>query len=65
MRLKTTNMSYSKYLSFAFAVITFFGFSQQPATSAETVKYALDQKRAMAESSLVKNVPFKNIGPRL
>jgi len=65
MRLKTTNMSYSKYLSFAFAVITFFGFSQQPATSAETVKYALDQKRAMTESSLVKNVPFKNIGPTI
>lgn len=65
MRLKTTNMSYSKYLSFAFAVITLLGFSQQPATSAETVKSALEQKRAMTESSLVKNVPFKNIGPTI
>ena len=65
MRLKTTNMSYSKHLSFAFAVITLLGFSQQPATSAETVKSALEQKRAMTESSLVKNVPFKNIGPTI
>ena len=58
-------MSYSKYLSFAFAVITLLGFSQQPATSVETVKSALEQKRAMTESSLVKNVPFKNIGPTI
>ncbi|WP_411766291.1 WD40/YVTN/BNR-like repeat-containing protein [Winogradskyella sp. A3E31] len=49
----------------ALLFISFLGFSQQPATSAETIKNALEQKRQMAENSLVKNVPFKNIGPTI
>jgi len=44
-------------------LITICGFAQQPATSAETVKQALATKRQMTESSLVKHVPFTNIGP--
>ena len=40
-------------------------FAQQPPTSAESVKQALEQKRDMMASSLVKNVPFKNIGPTI
>ncbi|WP_411894103.1 VPS10 domain-containing protein [Winogradskyella sp. A2] len=58
-------MSYSKFLSFAFIFCTLFLTAQQPATSAETIKNALEQKRAMTETSLVKNVPFKNIGPTI
>ncbi|OIQ23654.1 sialidase family protein [Lacinutrix sp. MedPE-SW] len=37
--------------------------AQQPATNSNTVKQALAKKKLMAESSLVKNVAFKNIGP--
>ncbi len=38
-------------------------FSQQPATTSEAVIKGLSQKQQMEASSLVKNVPFKNIGP--
>ncbi|MCA0152527.1 WD40/YVTN/BNR-like repeat-containing protein [Winogradskyella vincentii] len=58
-------MSYSKFLSFAYIFCTLFLTAQQPATSAEIVENALKQKRAMVNTSLVKNVPFKNIGPTI
>ena len=58
-------MSYSKFLSLAFIFWTLFLKAQQPSTSAETIKNALEQKRAMTQTSLVKNVPFKNIGPTI
>ncbi len=38
-------------------------FSQQTPTSAEKVMEALKQKAEMSETSLVKNIPLKNIGP--
>lgn len=44
---------------FAFAK----AYPQQPATSASQVQQALTQKRTAQQSSLVKNLPFKNIGP--
>ena len=53
----------SKFLAFTFFISSFLVFSQQPATSAEMIKDALSQKQKMNASSLVKNVPFKNIGP--
>ncbi|WP_103069143.1 VPS10 domain-containing protein [Aquimarina sediminis] len=40
-----------------------FIFSQQPATSADVVLKGLASKKQLENSSLVKNVPFKNIGP--
>jgi len=55
----------TKFLSFAFIVSSFFAVAQQPSTSAETVKKALEQKQSLTQSSLVKNVPFKNIGPTI
>ncbi|RNC88019.1 MAG: glycosyl hydrolase [Winogradskyella sp.] len=58
-------MRYLKILSVLFGAFSLVTFAQQPATSAETVKQALEQKRSMAESSIVKNVPFKNIGPTI
>ncbi|MFC0603601.1 VPS10 domain-containing protein [Winogradskyella pulchriflava] len=48
-----------------FLICSFFSFAQQPATSAESVKQALQQKAKMTQSSLVKNVPFVNIGPTI
>lgn len=56
-------MLYPKYLSLVFFVSSFYTIAQQPATSAEIVKKALEQKQTMAQSSLVKNVPFETIGP--
>ena len=58
-------MSKLKFLSTLCFIASFFAFAQQPATSAETVKNALAQKSKMAETSLVKNIPFKNIGPTI
>ncbi len=37
--------------------------AQQPATSTNIVQNALKQKAALAKTSLVKNIPFKSIGP--
>ncbi|NAY91566.1 glycosyl hydrolase [Muricauda sp. JGD-17] len=39
--------------------------SQQPSTSADNVLQALEKKVKMAETSLVKNIPLKNIGPSI
>ncbi|PVW14132.1 WD40/YVTN/BNR-like repeat-containing protein [Marixanthomonas spongiae] len=38
-------------------------FSQQPATSKADLKKALEQRQQLSQQSLVKNLPFKNIGP--
>ena len=58
-------MKYSKFLSSLFTFCIAFSFAQQPATSADVVKNALEQKRSMTQQSIVKNVPFKNIGPTI
>ncbi|MCT4628289.1 glycosyl hydrolase [Winogradskyella sp.] len=58
-------MSYTKILSFFLCLGTAISFAQQPSTSAETIKQALAKKSAMAKTSIVKNVPFKNIGPTI
>ncbi|QKX04637.1 glycosyl hydrolase [Aquimarina sp. TRL1] len=38
-------------------------FAQQKPTSAETIQQSLIQKKQLEEQSLVKNIPFENIGP--
>ncbi|WP_370001017.1 WD40/YVTN/BNR-like repeat-containing protein [Winogradskyella sp.] len=58
-------MSNTKFLSLVFSMSSLFVSAQQPSTSAETVKQALAQKQKMTQSSLVKNVPFENIGPTI
>lgn len=45
--------------------ISFSFFAQQPATKADVVKQSLEDKEKLTESSLVKNVPFTNIGPTI
>lgn len=42
-----------------------FLIAQQPATSAEVVENALNQKEQLSQSSIVKNVAFQNIGPSI
>ena len=49
--------------SFVILLSTFVLFAQQPATPSETIAQALESKQKLVESSLVKNVHFKNIGP--
>ncbi|MEL6483472.1 MAG: glycosyl hydrolase, partial [Bacteroidota bacterium] len=44
-------------------LIPLVSLAQQPATQATSATNALSQKKAMAETSLVKNIPLKNIGP--
>jgi len=46
-------------------LFSIFSFSQQPATSSDKVREALTQKRTAQQNSLVKNVPFSNIGPSI
>ena len=60
---KPTIMFKLKFLSFTLFVSSFFALAQQQVTSAEITTKALVQKQQMIETSLVKNVPFKNIGP--
>ncbi|MGK0250953.1 MAG: photosystem II stability/assembly factor-like uncharacterized protein [Gammaproteobacteria bacterium] len=42
-----------------------FAKAQQPATPASQINQAIVQKEALSQSSLVKNVPFENIGPSI
>ena len=58
-------MSYMKFLSVVLGLSTLISFAQQPATPSETIKNALKEKREMMQTSLVKNVPFENIGPTI
>lgn len=43
----------------------FFVSAQQPATSGVQVQKALAQKQQLVKNSIVKNVPFTNIGPTI
>ena len=50
-------------LLFLFSFFFISAFSQQPATSKAELEKALQQKEQLSQNSLVKNLPFKNIGP--
>ena len=54
-------MKQSLLIFFSFLFIS--AFSQQPATSKADLEKAIQQKEQISENSLVKNLPFKNIGP--
>ncbi|MGJ8665542.1 MAG: VPS10 domain-containing protein [Patiriisocius sp.] len=56
-----------KHIYYLLLLIFFFGNvnAQQPATSADKILSSLEQKQSMTETSLVKNLPFKNIGPTI
>lgn len=56
-------MKFFKLIYLVFALVVASAFSQQPATTAPIVKQGLEQKSALLQTSLVKNMPFKNIGP--
>ncbi|NND25219.1 MAG: glycosyl hydrolase [Flavobacteriaceae bacterium] len=54
-----------KTLCLAFLFLGAPLFAQQPASNAKDVETALKQKMEMTNTSLVKNVPFENIGPTI
>lgn len=56
-------MKFQKLLILCLTLCSIWGFSQQPSTSAQAVENALQQKESLTKNSLVKNIPFKNIGP--
>ncbi len=56
-------MKFKKLLAFYFILFSTFSYSQQPATPSSTIEKALQDKEQLAKTSLVKNIPFKNIGP--
>lgn len=58
-------MLHTRFISFVFLLSTFIAFAQQPATSAETITQALEQKQKLTKTSIVKNVAFENIGPTI
>ncbi len=53
------------YLILLLSLIYITAFSQQPATSSIDIENGLKQKQQLSENSLVKNLPFKNIGPTI
>lgn len=53
------------YLILIFCLISLQTFSQQPATKSSDIKNGLVQKQLLIDNSLVKNLPFKNIGPTI
>ena len=55
-------MKFNIFLALSFLVILKTE-AQQPQINAEAVQQALQQKAVLQKESLVKNVPFKNIGP--
>jgi len=52
-------------LSFVLLLTVQFAFSQQSATSQDAVFKASAEQAKMSETSLVKNIPLKNIGPSI
>jgi photosystem II stability/assembly factor-like uncharacterized protein len=56
-------MKVYNFLSVSFIFISFFCFGQPSSTSSITIENALQQKELLIKNSLVKNIPFENIGP--
>ncbi len=53
------------YLCSVLFFISITVFAQQPATSSEAIKSGIETKTAQLSNSLVKNIPFKSIGPTI
>ena len=55
----------TKYLSIFLLLITNLLLAQQPASQATDVDRAIKQKEQLTNASLVKNLPFTNVGPTI
>ena len=58
-------MNHLKSISILFIFLSFSAYSQQPATSSKTLIEALKQQQILTKNSIVKNIPFQNIGPTI
>ena len=56
-------MNRLQLISLGFIILVATAFGQQPATPSSVIKKSLEQKDALMQKSLVKNIPFTNIGP--
>jgi photosystem II stability/assembly factor-like uncharacterized protein len=45
--------------------LAFFTYAQQPASSSDDLKKSLENAKILRANSIVKNIPFKNIGPTI
>ncbi|WP_250433334.1 VPS10 domain-containing protein [Hanstruepera flava] len=54
-----------RFIVYLLALISCQFFAQQPSTSSSVVLEALHKKQELQKNSLVKNIPFKNIGPTI
>lgn len=54
-----------KRICLLFYINSLFLIAQQPATSADVIERAINQKEEQTTSSIVKNVAFENIGPSI
>ncbi len=52
-------------LQFCMCFFVVTAMAQQPATKSATVKKALQDKESLTQKSIVKNLPFTNIGPNI
>ncbi|MFY0628946.1 MAG: glycosyl hydrolase [Flavobacteriaceae bacterium] len=50
---------------FLFLFLSVSLFAQQPATNATVIKKALQEKETLTKNSIIKNVPFTNVGPTI
>jgi photosystem II stability/assembly factor-like uncharacterized protein len=53
------------FLSLIITLVTLLSFAQQPASKWEEVEKGLVQKKQLEENSIVKNLPFRSIGPSI
>ncbi|GAA4966017.1 VPS10 domain-containing protein [Algibacter aquimarinus] len=58
-------MLFSRFIILIILLSTFINNAQQLATSSELVQKALQNKEELQKTSLVKKVPFENIGPTI
>lgn len=56
-------MNFQKILAFYFILCSLFSYAQQLATPSSAIEKALQDKEQLTKTSIVKNIPFKNIGP--
>ena len=54
-----------KYIFLFLVFMTYFGLAQQAPSSPNSVLASLQEKQTLTENSLVKNLPFTNIGPTI
>lgn len=58
-----TSLTMKTFLKLTLLLVSFISFAQQPPTKASVVQKALTDKDKATQNSIIKNIPFSNIGP--